>query len=651
MKASVVLFAFILILFTSVYAQADFDSVISSLQNQPDSTKIKKLNALSLKIRGQNPQLSIRLANAAKDIGESGKCKIYLAESINIIGVIYRNLGNLSEAMRYHQQALIIAKESHDKPQIAYSYNNISVVHRVASNYTLAFEEAISAVKLFDELKDIQGMAFTYVNLGNIFYDQNIYNEALKYYQKSLEIRRIQKEPIGLGQALGLIANTYFKMGKTKEALDTYFETEKICTQTENKRGLAQTWNGIAKVLALEGKFNDAIDYRQKSVQLFRELKYIDETVITCGQLCLLYYKTKNPALGQKYISEALSMYPKVRSLETKIELYRMAGEFYEDINRKDSALFYYKKYMYINDSVQHNNNVSKFAQIEALYLNEKAIRENTILTKDIAANKRQTIYLVLIILLVIFLAVLTYSRFHSVRETNKKLNELNGMKDTFFRIIAHDLKSPFNAVFGYLSIMKSNYSSLSDDEKQFFINSIDGAINKSYQLLEQLLLWSRSNTGKLEFNPVELDLENIINNNIVLLSPVAEQKEITINYIHEGSVKITADEEMIKTVIRNFISNSIKFTNPGGKIEVHSNKKGKNVLISIKDNGVGMTEEQSKNLFRIDKSSSTTGTKGEQGTGLGLIICKEFVEKHNGKITVASVKGEGTEFTITLPL
>lgn len=651
MKASAALIIFFLFAVNSVLAQADFDSVISSLENKPDSIKIKKLNELSLKLRGQNPQLAIRLASTAKDIGEKGNCKTYLAESFNIIGVVYRNLGDLTVAMRYHQQALIIAKEMKDRVQIAYSHNNISVVHREASNYTLAFEDAISAIRIFEQLNDNQGLAFTYINLGNIFTEQNIYNEALKYYQKALEIRRIQKEPIGLGQALGLIANTYFKLNKTKDALDTYFETEKICNQTENKRGLAQTWNGIAKVLTLQNKFNVAIEYRKKSLKLFNELQYIDESVITSGQLSILYAKTKNFSLGQKHISDAVNLNTKIKSRETKIELYRMAGEFYEICHRNDSSLFYYKKYMHIKDSVQYNANVSKFAEIEALYLNDKAIKENTILSKDIEANKHQTIYLILIIFLVIFIAVLTYTRFNSMRETNKKLNELNAMKDTFFRIIAHDLKSPFNAVFGYLSIMKTDYNNLSDEEKLFFINSIDGAIGKSYQLLEQLLLWSRSNTGKLEFNPVELDIEKIINDNIHLLTPVAAQKDITLAHISAGSIKIKADEEMIKTVIRNFVSNSIKFTNPNGKVEVISGMKGKSLLITIKDNGVGMNEEQSKNLFRIDKSSSTTGTKGEQGTGLGLIICKEFVDKHNGKITVESVKGEGTKFTISLPL
>ena len=651
MKTKLLFILIVFLLAKSVFTQTDFDSALSSLNDKPDSTKIKKLNELALHLRGFNPQLAIRFANTAKEIAEKSDHKELLAESINLIGVIYRNMGDLTIAMRHHQQALRIANECQDRTQIAYSYNNIGVVHRQASNYNLAFENVITAIRIFEGIGNQNGLAYAYVNLGNIFYDQNIFSEALKYYDKILAIREKQKDTIGLGQVLGLIANTYSKMNKTQEALNTYFQVEKICTQSQNKRGLAQTWNGIAKILSGQQKYNDAIEYRKKAADLFKDLNYVDETVITEGQLGILLAKTRNWGLGQKYINDALSFEPKIKSLEIRTELYRMSGEYYEIINRNDSSLHYYKKYMALKDSALFNANIAKFAETEALYLNEKTMRENQILSKDIEANKKQTIYLVLIILLVISLATGTYLRFRSIGRTNKKLNELNAMKDTFFRIIAHDLKSPFNAVFGYLSIMKCNYQNLSDEEKLFFINSIDGAVFKSYQLLEQLLLWSRSNTGKLKFNPVDIDIEKIINENIQLISPTAIQKEIQLEFHSAGSIIIKADEEMIKTVIRNLISNSIKFTNPGGKIEAATEIRQKQLYITIKDNGVGMTAEQSSNLFRIDKAASTTGTKGEQGTGLGLIICKEFIDKHNGKIFVESTKGAGTKFTIILPL
>jgi signal transduction histidine kinase len=635
----------------AVYPQTNYDSVILSLSNSPDSVKIVKLNALSLKLRGQDPKLAIRFALTAKEIAEKTGNRYYLAESTNLLGVIYRNLGDLTTAMQFHQQALKIANEAKNLQQIAYCFNNISVVHREACNYSLAFDNAIKAVRIFDQVNNLQGLAYAYINIGNIFTEQKIYPEAIKYFNKTLKIRKKQNDWDGTGQALGLIAHTYTQMNDFKEALSTFFETEKIYNQTKNKRGLAQTWNGIARVLALQKFYSDAIEYRQKALSLFEELDYIDQTAITNGHLGILYAKTDNLNLGRKYIAKARNLKPKINSAETKIELDRMTGEFYENAGLKDSALFYYKEFMRIKDSIQYNSNVSKFAETEALYLNEKAIRENLLLSQNVEANKRQTIYLVLIVTLMVILAVFIYYRFRSVRETNKKLNELNAMKDTFFRIIAHDLKSPFNAVFGYLSIMKGNLRNLPVEEIEFFINSIDGAISKSYQLLEQLLLWSRSNTGKLEFHPAELNLDKIIGENINLLTPVAQQKQIMLEYVPKPDISVLADEAMLKTVIRNLVSNSIKFTQTGGTVQVIAERNKSLIKIRVKDNGVGMTEEQKNNLFRIDKSSSTTGTKGEQGTGLGLIICREFIEKHKGKISVESKKGEGTSFILSFPV
>lgn len=649
LKASF-LFVIFLIFVNSAFSQTDFDSAIINLRDKPDSVKIRSLNEYSLKLRGVKPALSLRFAETAKDIAEKGGYKSLLAESINMIGIFYRIKGDLTKAMTYHQTALSLAKEVPDKIQIAYSYNNISFVYNEVGNYSSALENVVASIKIFEEMKFDDGLAFAFINFGNIYYNQRIFPEAIKIFQRALEIRKRKNDSEGIGQVLNSIAHAYIKMNKEKEALDTYFEAEKYFLESNNKRGLGLVWNGIARILTSRNDLPSAIEYRRKSLDLFNQLGFIDELVVTNGQLGILYAETKNQFLGNKYIQNALKLLPQIKSPEIKSELFRMAAEFYEKTNNNDSAFYYYKIHMQIKDSIQTNSNISKFAELEALYLNDKIMSQNRVLLKDAEASKKQNLYLVLIITLVIFLAIGTYSRSRSVRSTNKKLNELNGMKDTFFRIIAHDLKSPFNAVFGYLSIIKSDFKNLSSEEILYFINSIDGAINKSYQLLEQLLMWSRSNTGKLEFAPRDINLSKLINETINLLLAPANQKGINLEFQEKDEIVIYADEEMIKTVIRNLISNGLKFTRTGGFVRVIVIKEHKNVLITVLDNGIGMTEDQRKNLFRIDKSSSTTGTKGEQGTGLGLIICKEFVEKHKGKITVESSKGEGTSFIVQLP-
>lgn len=642
---------FVFFISSSVLAQTDYDTAVNNLQNKPDSIKIKLLNNYCLKLRGKNPQLALKYAFTAREIAEKNNYKNLLAESVNLIGVVYRNLGDLANAMTYHQNAIKIATEAKDTIQIAYSYNNISVIYRETSNYALALENAITALKIFEKINFEDGIGFTAINIGNIYKNQNLFNEALKNYKSALEIRIKQKYPDEIAHVLTYIAFVYSKLGNYNEALNTYFEAEKSYKQIDNKRGLGEVWNGIAQILENKNDLAVALEYRHKALDMFKELGYSDEYALTCGNISVLLAKNKNYGIGRSYVYEAVKLIHRTKSSETTAELYKLIAQYYEKANVKDSALYYFKLHLQLKDSVQYNTNLFKFAEMEALYRNEKIMRENMLLSKDVDSNKRQTLYLILIIALAVFIVIGTYTRFHSMKVTNKKLNDLNAMKDTFFRIIAHDLKSPFNAVFGYLSILNSSYKELSDEDKLDFLHNIEGAVSKSYQLLEQLLLWSRSNTGKLKFNPVPINLSQIINENIQLLFPTAEQKQIILKYICDDDSNIYADEEMIKTVIRNLISNSIKFTKTDGIITIHQKKETKFIAVYITDTGVGMTEEQCNNLFRIDKTSSTTGTKGEQGTGLGLLICKEFIDKHKGSINVLSTKGEGTTFIIKLPI
>jgi len=224
-------------------------------------------------------------------------------------------------------------------------------------------------------------------------------------------------------------------------------------------------------------------------------------------------------------------------------------------------------------------------------------------------------------------------------------------MKDTFFRVIAHDLRAPFNTIFGLTDILLEDFRSLSEAEKIHFIEHISSASKQSYQLLENLLLWARTNTGRMEFNPKEYNLKELVDETVELLSPTANNKHIKILSEISDTVNLSADNEMLKTVIRNLISNSIKFSNEEeGIIKVSAEAKEKIIEIVISDNGVGMPESVQQNLFRIDKSKTTKGTKGEKGTGLGLLLCKEFIDKHHGSIRVESKVNEGTKFIIQLP-
>ncbi|MFA7419149.1 MAG: ATP-binding protein [Melioribacteraceae bacterium] len=231
------------------------------------------------------------------------------------------------------------------------------------------------------------------------------------------------------------------------------------------------------------------------------------------------------------------------------------------------------------------------------------------------------------------------------------ELKEANQSKDKFFSIIAHDLKSPFQGLLGYSQILSTEYDTLSEEEKKLFISSIDELSISAYKLLENLLEWSRLQTGKMAFNPEQLNLLIELYPTLSLVKQTAWNKEIELTYSIDNSIFVQADKNMLSTIVRNLISNSIKFTKPGGLINVTSKVVDNFVELSISDTGVGMSKNDLEKLFKLDKTISTKGTANEEGTGLGLLLCKEMINQHKGKIWVESELGKGTTFFFTLPI
>jgi len=240
------------------------------------------------------------------------------------------------------------------------------------------------------------------------------------------------------------------------------------------------------------------------------------------------------------------------------------------------------------------------------------------------------------------------------LKESEKQLRESNQTKDRFFNIIAHDLKNPFNAIIGFSSLLTEEWNEFDDDDKISMISSIKSSSEGAYELLMNLLEWSRLHVGKMAFDPEFIEYSSLIRLNFSLLKTGAEKKNIKLQSIGVCDKMIWADPNMIKTVIRNLITNAIKFTPENGTILAECYKSMElpgMIVLSIKDSGVGIPEEEANELFNLTKSHSTTGTEGETGTGIGLVLCKEFIEKNKGKIWVESQVGSGSTFHIALPM
>lgn len=229
-------------------------------------------------------------------------------------------------------------------------------------------------------------------------------------------------------------------------------------------------------------------------------------------------------------------------------------------------------------------------------------------------------------------------------------LEKANAEKDKFFSIIAHDLKNPFNGMLGFIELLKTNFNNYESSEIEYFINVIYNSAKLTQKLLLNLLEWSKLQRGIIEYNPQKINIKDFISEHIQIHKLTAISKNIAIiNHITED-IELIADPNMLDTVIRNLINNAIKFTNKSGQIDIYAVPTRENIEITISDNGIGIPKEHIDKLFKIGSNFSTKGTEKESGSGLGLILCKDFVEKQCGKIWVTSQVGVGTEFTFSLP-
>jgi len=238
------------------------------------------------------------------------------------------------------------------------------------------------------------------------------------------------------------------------------------------------------------------------------------------------------------------------------------------------------------------------------------------------------------------------------LKESETKLREANATKDKFFSIIAHDLKNPFNAIIGFTRLLLGSYESTDPGQHKKIIGNICEASENAFKLFHNLLDWSLTQTGRIENNPVYIDLALATKEVLSIFKSSSDAKKIKLVTDIPFDLKVYADAEMFKTILRNLVSNAIKYSSEESTIEIRAEENRKECIISVKDEGVGLSNEQKDRLFNLDYVPETkNGTANESGSGLGLILCREFVEMNSGKIWVESEPGTGSVFYISLPI
>jgi signal transduction histidine kinase/TPR repeat protein len=601
------------------------------------------------------------------------------------------------KSIEYGKKGVAIADKINYKYGKGLCLQAIGVSYRIKMQLPLALNFLFQALTTFEETGKKNKVAACYTSIGNIYYNQQNYPKALEYYQHALIINNEIGENLGKAQALGNIGMIYFKQLDYEKALNYYNQATETGKKYGNKNVYLTNLANVANVYSIQKNYVKAIECYKISIGLCQEINDKTALAFNMGNLGEMYHSmaldlVKTPdasktkindynKLAIEYLRKSIILFTELKSGNSlSNSLLNLSTVYKEMKDYKNGYECLYDSY-FLRDSLFTFENQKKLKDMEDK--RDRELKEKEI---KILQQEKQTQFAYIILLFVLFIGVLAVSIIlfrmnkykkqtnkeltenknkietlnHNLLENNNKLIEseknlieLNNIKDKFFSIIAHDLRNPISSFKVILESMTENYEDFDEGERIEYLNLLRNSSRYLSDLLENLLTWSRSQRGTLEFSPIEFDIKYLIDNNISLSEQIAISKNINIIQEYPSRLKCFGDINMLSTVMRNLISNAIKFSHKGGEIKVkaYQEKDSNFIVISVSDNGVGMTPEIVQNLFKIDAQITNLGTNDEKGTGLGLILCKEFVEKHGGKIYIDTVIGKGSIFYVKIPI
>ena len=602
----------------------------------------KKNLGLAAQIKGESNAASGLLV-AAANLFESIDDTIGLVECYNGLGKVYYNKGYVDKALEIFIKALKLSEKLPGSNTKANTLDNMGVVYLAQHNLIAALDYFFQALDLREKSQDKSGIALSYNNVGMIYTEKKDYKRAIRYYNDALEAGKEVGDNYSLLNSYYNLGLLYSQNDDYPKALECFEQSIKMAGSLGNQVQLSNSFISIGNVYYNVNDIKKSFTFHQKALAIAKV--------------------SANPdILKQAYLS-----------------IYKD----YKKMEQDGPALSYFEKYVYLRDSLNNKKTSEKIASLQEVYEKNKreseifGLRSQNLTNQQVAIeNASQRNFLIVSVLLLLCATGLLFyinnkrkSAFielgrqndeinrqreelarqkEEIATKNEELEKLNTTKDKFFSIIAHDLRSPIASFSAFTEVLINYHDELSSEEVKYIASDLNQSVNNLNQLTDNLLTWARMQMRMVEPQPENLSLKPIIEDIVGQLHQIAEAKSIQIQ-IEPYDHSVFADENYLRFALRNLISNAIKFTNSGGGIIIGTRKKSRMVHVSVADTGIGMKEESLKSLFDPDIKKNSRGTAGEKGTGLGLILCKEFIEKSGGQIWAVSQEGKGSIFTFSL--
>lgn len=596
-------------------------------------------------------QSSIDLAKA---IGDTAT----MAISLKHIGKINWLKGELTEALKNYEQSLEYAVKTNNTSLKCVLYNNIGTIFYAVGDYEEALKYYYIALPLRDSIHDFKGKSVTLNNIGIIFSEWGKHDEAYNYYSHAASLSDSLDYYYGEAYSYFNLGNHLLNYNKMDSAI--IFFKKALLTYKKDNNNLMGSYICFSKLGKIYQKLNEldsAFRYFKTSIRVAEKIKIANYRATAYSNIAKLFLKTDNVDSALHYAFKANDYLSKTGGYKKiKQDNYHLLSEIFNKKKNYKKALEYSQLSNRFRDSIFNEEKTKQITRMEVLYRIEQKENENKYLKKEQERQKAKliadslTIRLQYYLFAVVSLLLITVIGFTFVFYREKqKLKAVNITKNKLFSIISHDLRGPIGNFKSLIDLLLNDFFDIEKEKLKSMLQIMQKTAGLNYDLLENLLSWSKTESMRLDFQPEKIQFHTLVDTIFEQYEYSASSKSIAlINHIDEN-LCIYADEYMMNTVMRNLISNAIKFTNTNGKIIVTNKYENESVKILVEDTGIGMPPERVKNIFKEDKFISTRGTAKEKGTGLGLKLCKDFVKKHKGEIYIESQINKGTKISFTI--
>ncbi|MEQ6122169.1 tetratricopeptide repeat-containing sensor histidine kinase [Reichenbachiella sp. MALMAid0571] len=609
----------------SAQNQRKADSLRVVLQENDFKDSLKYELYIDLSIYSANPDDIIEAATKARQLAIKNKKEKWKAISDLTLGDGYRFKGDLVKAIEYYMECASYTLDTKEDGIRANAYNNIGNLYMIQNNFKHAISYLKKAQTIYQDRRDTTKLASALLNIGEAFRLYHHLDSASIYFQKTMELVNASDSDLLYAYCLGNIGLVNAELEKSDLA--------------------EQQINEAIEILEKLGDYYPIAVYEMELADIFKAK----------GEL----YKAQEFLMSSYRVSKKQGLKEQIRDAGLKLSKYFQEAKDYE------KAYFYQNEYIAYRDSINSEETIMKIADLRTEFEVSKKQIEVNLLNKE---AQKQRVFLISLAVILLLVMILTYVLFkiykiklkanrilakqkEEIEIQRNQLDALNSTKDKFFSIVSHDLRGPVNNFQGISEILKQMVQ-----EKEFdTVEALTGKLEKSARqlsiLLDNLLGWALGQQGQFPYNPEKLIISDIFDSTLKILENMAVAKRQSLTFVIKEKCFAWADKDSALAILRNLIGNAIKFTPEGGNISFSAEKSRDMVLIKVIDSGLGMSGEKIAGIFNFESNKSSWGTDGEKGMGLGLTLVHQLVEMNHGKIEVESKEGEGTTFSVWLPL